>query len=449
MPAARHAARTIVPVKALATAGFAAALLVLLAQASIASPRGAAVSPQSVRDDPGGSTWNADAAAFRGLNGSRYVFTCPSYGTADSIWGTDVYTDDSSVCTAAVHAALITLAGGGTVTVEIRPGQASYAGSTRNGITSQSFGPWSGSYVIVAAAPATAGVGVGGATWDAKATAFRPYIDARFAYTCPAGGKPGPVWGTDVYTDDSSVCTAAVHAGLITTAGGGSVTVEMRPGQSSYTGSTRNGITSSPYAAWDGSYRFPAALGGGGTIGGPGPLPPPTPGVAVNVQGGTGIVLVKVPGKGFATLQGGAQIPVGSTVDVTKGSVELASADGTANFTKGVFVVREPAAPASTRLTDLTLTGGNFGACKKKTAKRNASSVAAPPVIRRLWGNGKGRFRTTGRFAAATVRGTSWRIEDRCNDTRVSVATGTVIVRDLRLKRNVIVTAGHAYIAKR
>jgi hypothetical protein len=257
------------------------------------------------------------------------------------------------------------------------------------------------------------------------------------------------VWGTDVYTDDSSVCTAAVHAGLITLAGGGTVTAEIRPGQSSYKGSTRNGITSSPYASWLGSFIFPGASGGG-TIGGPDPLPPPTPGVAVNVQGGTGTVLVKVPGQAFATLQGGAQIPVGSTVDVTKGSVDLTSADGTANFTKGVFVIREPAAPAATRVTDLTLTGGNFAVCNK-SVRRSASRDATPnkKVVRRLWGNGKGRFRTTGRFASATVRGTSWKIEDRCDGTLVSVTTGTVSVRDLRLKRNVVVTAGHSYVAKR
>jgi LCCL domain len=434
-------------VRALAVAGFAAALLVFLAQASPASP--SALSPQSVRDDPGGSTWNATAAAFRGKNGSRYVYTCPSYGTVSSVWGTDVYTDDSSVCTAAVHASLITLAGGGTVTIEIRPGQASYVSSTRNGITSSAYGPWSGSYVIVSAVAATPGIGVGGSTWDARPSAFRPYVGARFSYTCPANGTPGPVWGTDVYTDDSSVCTAAVHAGLITVAGGGSVIIEMRAGQSSYTGSTRNGITSSPYAAWGGSFVLPAATGGG-TIGGPDPLPPPKPGVAVNVQGANGTVLVKVPGQSFATLQGGAQIPVGSTVDVTKGSVDLTSADGAANFTKGVFVIREPAAPAATRVTDLTLTGGNFAVCNK-SVRRNASRTATPnkKVVRRLWGNGKGRFRTTGRFAAATVRGTAWRIEDRCDGTVVSVTTGTVSVRDLRLKRNVVVTAGHSYLAKR
>ena len=117
-----------------------------------------------------------------------------------------------------------------------------------------------------------------------------------------------------------------------------------------------------------------------------------------------------------------------------------------------MFIVREPAAPASTRLTDLALTGGNFNLCRK-AIRRTASTAASPKpkttLIRQLWGNGKGRFRTTGRYAAATVRGTNWHIEDRCDGTRVSVTTGTVIVRDLRLKRNVTVTAGHSYVAKR
>ena len=304
--------------KALATAGFAALVLVLLVQAPAAPARSshqlAAVAPQTARDDPGGSSWTADAAAFRGKNGSRYVYTCPSYGVADSIWGTDIYTDDSSVCTAAVHAGLITLAGGGTVTIEIRPGEASYPARRETGSPARATPPGAAATSIVAAAAAAPGSEMGGATGMPGPTAFRTYTGARFAYTCPPNGTPGAVWGTDVYTDDSSVCTAAVHAGLITVAGGGNVTIEMRAGQSSYAGSTRNGITSSAYGAWDGSYVLLGApsSGGGGTIGGPDPLPPPQPSVAVNVQGGTGTVLVKVPGQSFATLQGGAQIPVGS-----------------------------------------------------------------------------------------------------------------------------------------
>jgi hypothetical protein len=426
--------------RTLAAIAIAATLLGGTAAASGASPRVA-------RDDPGGNTWTANATSFRGNNGARYVFTCPSYGTASNIWGTDVYTDDSSVCTAAVHTGQLTLAGGGTVTIEIRPGQSSYTGSTRNGITSQSYGSWVGSFVIVSVTASPPGVGTGGSTWDAKATDFRPYIGARFVYTCPANGTPFNIWGTDVYTDDSSVCTAAVHVGLITFASGGSVTIEMRAGQSSYAASTRNGVTSTAYGSWLGSFVFlGTAAPGGGTIGSPNPPPPPKPSVAVNVGGSTGTVLVKLPGQtSFATLQGNAQIPVGAQVDTTKGSVALTSAEGTATFKDGAFVVREPAAPAPTRITQLVLTGGDFGTCPKS---KRRSAAASPKIIRHLWGSGKGRFQTQGRFAAATVRGTDWEVQDRCDGTRVVVRTGVVTVRDLKRGRNLIVTAGHSVLVK-
>lgn len=93
--------------------------------------------------------------------------------------------------------------------------------------------------------------------WEETAEAYKGQIDRRVAYRCPADGFADLVWGTDVYSDDSSVCTAAVHAGKITFAQGGIVTFQMRPGQNSYVGSTRNGVTSLEWDAWDGSFIFP------------------------------------------------------------------------------------------------------------------------------------------------------------------------------------------------
>ena len=72
----------------------------------------------------------------------------------------------------------------------------------------------------------------------------------------PGSGAFANVWGTDVYTDDSSICTAAVHAGLITAVGGGVITIEIRPGQAGYSGSARNGVSTGGYGAWHGSYVF-------------------------------------------------------------------------------------------------------------------------------------------------------------------------------------------------
>ena len=74
----------------------------------------------------------------------------------------------------------------------------------------------------------------------------------------PHRWRGGFDYGTDIYTDDSSICTAAVHAGKFSLAAGGTVIVEIRAGQSSYTGSMRNGLTSNDYGSmWDGSFSFP------------------------------------------------------------------------------------------------------------------------------------------------------------------------------------------------
>lgn len=79
----------------------------------------------------------------------QYTIACPAHGEVDSIWGSDIYTDDSSVCTAAVHAGVITGTTAQNVTIEIWPAQDAYAATTRHGITSLSYGSWWYSFVFV------------------------------------------------------------------------------------------------------------------------------------------------------------------------------------------------------------------------------------------------------------------------------------------------------------
>ena len=69
--------------------------------------------------------------------------------------------------------------------------------------------------------------------------------------------------------------------------------------------------------------------------------------------------------------------------------------------------------------------------------------------MRRLFGNAKGSFRTSGRNAAATVRGTRWGVQDRCDGTLVAVQQGRVEVRDLVKRKTIILRAGRTYVAKR
>ena len=69
--------------------------------------------------------------------------------------------------------------------------------------------------------------------------------------------------------------------------------------------------------------------------------------------------------------------------------------------------------------------------------------------MRRLWGNGKGSFRTRGRHGAATVRGTIWLTEDRCTTTRFRVRRGSITVRDFVKKRNKVVRRGRSYVVRK
>jgi hypothetical protein len=69
-------------------------------------------------------------------------------------------------------------------------------------------------------------------------------------------------------------------------------------------------------------------------------------------------------------------------------------------------------------------------------------------VLGKLWGNGKGKFRTAGKYSSATVRGTIWLVEDRCEGTFTKVRRGTVRVRDVKRKKTITVKAGHSYLAR-
>jgi hypothetical protein len=86
-------------------------------------------------------------------------------------------------------------------------------------------------------------------TWMPMPTAMR--------VTCLCPGEAtlyGSVGGTDTYTADSATCRAAVHAGMIAQSGG-TVSVQMLPGQARYPGTTLNGVQSSNVGCYEASYR--------------------------------------------------------------------------------------------------------------------------------------------------------------------------------------------------
>ena len=85
---------------------------------------------------------------------------------------------------------------------------------------------------------------------------------------------------------------------------------------------------------------------------------------------------------------------------------------------------------------------------KLSCPKSKASTAAKKKKKRRLWGDGKGRFRTKGKHSAATVVGTKWLVEDKCTSTLTRVARGKVRVRDFVKKKTVLVKTGKKYVAR-
>ena len=178
----------------------------------------------------------------------------------------------------------------------------------------------------------------------------------------------------------------------------------------------------------------------------PTPTPTPTAGKTVAVLP-SGVVLVKLKGTNtFVPLKDGEAIPYGSQVDATKGKVTITAIPKagappqSADFYDGIFTV----SVAKGGVTNLTLSGP-LAACSKK---KRAHAAAKKPKKRRLWGSGKGNFRTTGKYSAATIRGTTWLVQDSCAGTLTKVKQGVVSVKDFAAHKTVTVKAHRSYTAK-
>jgi hypothetical protein len=201
-----------------------------------------------------------------------------------------------------------------------------------------------------------------------------------------------------------------------------------------------------------------------GEAGPPTSVPAPVLGKSVNVKPVAGDVFVKLPrgasagaaqtkGQGFVPLAQARQVPVGSILDVRRGTVRLTSAANTAgatqsgDFFSGIFQVLQ--ARRRRGLTDLHLKGRSFASCRTGAGKgSSARRKLKHKVINLLSASAKGRFRTSGRYASATVRGTAWDTVDRCDGTIVGVARGVVVVDDFRRHRRITVRAGKSYFAR-
>ena len=164
--------------------------------------------------------------------------------------------------------------------------------------------------------------------------------------------------------------------------------------------------------------------------------------------------------RGYVPLEGAEIVAVGSVLHTLRGRVALTSVARIVNgravtqeaqFYDGIFQVRQ--ARAREPVTELVLRGGRVKACAPKASARAARGPIASAAAKskrgpRLWGDGRGKFRTSGRRSSATVRGTVWLVEERCDGTLTRVRRGSVTVRDRVARRTVVVRAGRSYLAR-
>ena len=189
----------------------------------------------------------------------------------------------------------------------------------------------------------------------------------------------------------------------------------------------------------------------------------------MTVSAERGTILVQVPNsRRYVPIDSLTEIPLGSIVDARKGRARItAEVDARTGRTQSAvfydWFFRVLQTRGSKPITEARLVRGSFAACTPKRRARAsataspasaASSAAGPRAqsaakrprskrkVRHLWGRGNGSFRTGGKRSAATVRGTWWLVEDRCDGTLTRVKTGRVDVRDFRLRKTIRLRAG-------
>ncbi|MTD44083.1 CSLREA domain-containing protein [Conexibacter sp. W3-3-2] len=157
--------------------------------------------------------------------------------------------------------------------------------------------------------------------------------------------------------------------------------------------------------------------------------------VVARVRGTVEIVL---PDGTTAPIDGPTIVPVGTTVDAAGASSRLTTAqpDGgldVADFHSGRYRVTQRRVDDGVTTVRLTAALSCPPAPKARAAAK--SKAKKKRRSRGLWGKGEGRFRTQGRYADATVRGTHWLVRDTCTSSTVTVRQGVVRARPLNRAR--------------
>jgi len=185
--------------------------------------------------------------------------------------------------------------------------------------------------------------------------------------------------------------------------------------------------------------------------------PAPVLGRSANVTAAAGQVSVRLPGTStFVPLSSVTQIPIGTVIDASGGTVSITTAapgggTQTGQFSGGQFVLQQ----GKNGLVIAVLTGGDLSVCARASKASSQASAgisrrraSGKHVIRKLWANVHGKFGTRARYVATAVQGTEWLTEDLCEGSLVRVRRGRVKVTDIVRHRHLVLRAGRSYTAK-
>jgi hypothetical protein len=106
--------------------------------------------PGAAEDEPVVAHADVDPGSLIGYQdklGKTFWFRITGAVTG-SLWGTDVYTADSALASSAVHAGILKTGETGVVKVTMMASPPTFAGSTRNGVTSMAYGPFVAAYKV-------------------------------------------------------------------------------------------------------------------------------------------------------------------------------------------------------------------------------------------------------------------------------------------------------------
>ena len=176
-------------------------LVALIAAAGLSfGAAGAAQSAQSDSAEIPLIEWDTTLVTYQFDNdkfiGQRFTANCKPANTGDldeTVYGTDTYPSNNSICVAAMHSGLVDR-DGGVVTVQLNPGAAEYIGSDRNGVTTESLPATQRSFVFITGAETTVINQVLldhvlRIDWDTKFTrtgyAYEQLLGQHLVFSCP------------------------------------------------------------------------------------------------------------------------------------------------------------------------------------------------------------------------------------------------------------------------